>query len=63
MAKKTDCCSQKSPFLNTITNIALGIGLGALFTYPYFGDHPVRWGIVFLILAGVGYLYPYLSKK
>jgi hypothetical protein len=38
-----------------------GIGIGVLITYPLAGIHPVRWGIIFLVIALLGHLYAWLA--
>ena len=42
---------------NSAVNILLGIGIGALLTYPIAGAHPVRFGLVFLILGILGHVW------
>lgn len=68
MAKKS-VKSSKSSFLCecnkpmcccSIPVFIMGIGLGALLTYPIFGSHPVKWGIAFII---VGLIWYFVQKK
>lgn len=66
MAKKVNktnkmcfLCDQSSTCC--LANIIIGIGIGALLTYPVFGSHPVKWGVG-LIAVGVIYCL-YLKKK
>lgn len=40
-----------------------GVGIGILITNPLVGEHPVRWGAVFLGLGILGHLAPYFDKK
>jgi hypothetical protein len=42
---------------NSAVNILLGIGIGALLTYPVAGSHPVRFGLVFLVLGVLGHVW------
>ncbi|MDO8551193.1 MAG: hypothetical protein Q7S03_00725 [bacterium] len=52
---------RKHPVYNSITHLSLGIGIGAILTYPYFTDHPVRWGAVFLIVGLFGHIFPMMG--
>jgi hypothetical protein len=45
----------KYPNQNFFISLIAGIGLGFLLTYPVAGPHPVRWGLVFLLMAAVGF--------
>ena len=38
-----------------------GIGIGILITYPFAGIHPVRWGVIFLVIGVFGYLYTWFA--
>ena len=42
---------------NSAVNILLGIGIGALLTYPVAGSHPVRFGLVFLTIGVLGHVW------
>jgi len=60
---KCDCvrCPQCS---NAFVNILIGIGLGILLSRPLALDHPVRWGVGFLVAGLLGYAYcVYLAKQ
>ena len=48
---------------NAFVHMFAGIGIGILITYPLVGNHPVRWGLLFLIIAVLGHLYPLMNKK
>ena len=47
----------KYPDQNAFVHILGGIGLGFLLTYPAAGAHPIRWGLIFIGMAVVGYLW------
>jgi len=40
-----------------IVHICVGIGIGALITYPIAGSHPVRFSVTFLIIGILGYIW------
>jgi len=42
---------------NSLTHIFIGMGIGALLTYPVFGVHPVRFGLAFLALGIAGHIW------
>lgn len=48
---------EKHPNQNGLVHIIGGIGIGFLLTYPLAGDHPVRWGITFLVIAVLGHIW------
>ncbi|MBM3284136.1 hypothetical protein FJY90_07935 [Candidatus Gottesmanbacteria bacterium] len=48
---------------NGLVHLLAGIGVGILVTYPVVGNHPVRWGVLFLLIAVLGHLYPLTIKK
>jgi hypothetical protein len=48
---------EKHAGFNGLTHISLGVGIGALLTYPVAGVHPVRFGLVFLILGIIGHVW------
>ena len=47
----------KYPDQNAFVHLLGGVGIGFLLTYPAAGAHPVRWGLSFIALALVGYLW------
>ncbi len=53
----------KHASFNSLTHISFGVGLGALLTYPVAGVHPVRFGLVFLILGILGYVWAATQKS
>lgn len=48
---------------NSVVHILIGIGIGALLTYPVAGIHPVRFGLVFLILGILGHVWAATHKS
>lgn len=52
----------KHPFYNGFVHLLVGIGIGILITYPYIGEHPLRWGVAFIIVGILGHLYPLITK-
>ncbi|MDO8569975.1 MAG: hypothetical protein Q7R97_00120 [Candidatus Daviesbacteria bacterium] len=53
----------KHPFYNGIVHLVIGIGIGAMLTYPIFGTHPVKWGVGLIVVGLLGHLYPLMEKK
>jgi len=43
----------KRPFYSAVVHVVAGIGIGFLLTYTVAGDHPVRWGVAFLVFAAL----------
>jgi len=62
MYKKIEQYLKNHAVYNASVHVLIGIGVGMLLTYPLAGAHPVRWGIVFIVLGILGHLYP-LTKK
>jgi len=58
MLKKIASYFKKYPEYNALIHALGGIGVGILITYPFVGEHPLRWGIGFLLVALLGHLYP-----
>lgn len=48
---------EKHPTYNSAVHVVSGVGLGIMITYPFVGEHPVRWALAFVILGFVGHLY------
>jgi hypothetical protein len=63
MWKKLENYFKKNPTYNSVVHLIIGIGVGILVTYPYVGAHPLRWGVLFLVVGLVLHLYPWWSKK
>lgn len=63
MIKQTEKYFAKHPIFNGIVHILAGIGIGILVTYPYVGQHPLRWGLAFIAVGILGHLYPLLVKN
>lgn len=65
MAKKSaKCCDLKScPVCSCgVGSLIIGMGVGALLTYPFFGTHPVKWGVA-LIAIGLIATLSKMGKK
>jgi len=60
--KKISRYFSKHVFVNSFVHIVIGAGLGVLLTHGIFDPHPVRFGIIFLVLGVVGYIYAYIGK-
>ena len=54
---------QSHPYYNAAVHTIFGVGIGALLTYPYFGSHPVKWGIGLIAVGVLGHLYPLIVKR
>ena len=48
---------------NSTVHILLGIGIGALITYPVAGIHPVRFGLLFIALGILGHVWAGTHKS
>lgn len=46
----------KHPHYNAGVHWLGGVGLGFLLAYPVAREHPVRWGVAFLVLSLLGHL-------
>lgn len=51
------------PVYNSMIHLLIGLGIGALLTYPVFGSHPLRWGLVLVTIGLLGHLYPLVLKN
>lgn len=60
--KKITAYFKKFPSYNSLVHIIIGLGLGVLITYPLVGSHPVRWGLLLLVIGLAGHLYPLMGK-
>lgn len=47
---------------NSYVHFAGGLGVGFLLTYPIAREHPVRWGLAFVILSVLGHFYAATAK-
>ncbi len=52
----------KHPDQNAFVHLLGGIGIGFLLTYPVAGVHPVRWGLLFLLMAAIGHVWAATQK-
>ncbi len=60
---KASAYFKKNPHYNASVHTLVGIGIGILATYPLVGQHPMRWGVLFLSLGILGHLLPILHSK
>ncbi|MBI4100262.1 hypothetical protein HY439_00775 [Candidatus Microgenomates bacterium] len=60
--KKIEKYFSKHVYMNSISHVFVGLGLGALLANGYFNPHPVRYGMVFLAIGIFGHLYAYFEK-
>lgn len=53
----------KYPRYNAVVHAVGGIGVGVLIARPLVGTHPVRWGLMLLVLSVLAHLKPLMMKK
>ncbi len=53
----------KHPEYNATIHALGGLGVGILIASPMAHPHPVRWGVVFLLLSVAGHIYAGFAKK
>lgn len=61
--KKIEKYFAKHALVGSLSNLAIGFGLGALLTHGFLDPHPVRYGLMIAGVGVLGYLYAYFSKK
>nr|MBI5455624.1 hypothetical protein [Candidatus Levybacteria bacterium] len=47
---------------NSLTHLIGGIGIGALITNGFLNPHPLRYGVVLLVVALLFHAYAYYQK-
>jgi len=52
---------KKNPIFSAVVHSLAGIGVGILIASPIAGSHPVRWGLVFIVLAIIGHIYAWIA--
>jgi hypothetical protein len=52
----------KYPSQNTFVNLILGVGIGFVLAYPVIGEHPVRWGGLFILMGLIGNVWAGFQK-
>lgn len=62
MYRKIEQYLKNHVIYNSTIHVIAGIGVGMLVTYPLVGNHPVRWGIAFIVVGILGHLYPLIQK-
>lgn len=60
--KKLEKYFSRHIYLNSLSHLLAGVGIGILLTNSFFNPHPLRFGIAFLILGLLGHAYAYISK-
>lgn len=63
MFRKTNGYFKNHVLFNSTVHVLIGIGIGILFTYPFVGIHPLRWGLGFLVVGLLGHAYPLIAEK
>ncbi len=53
---------EKHTGFNGMVHLSLGVGIGALLTYPAAGLHPVRFALVFIVLGLLGHAWAMTHK-
>lgn len=54
---------KKHPAFNATIHFIGGIGIGCLLINPLFDGHTIRWGVALIIVAFLGHLYAWYTKK
>lgn len=52
----------KNVYYNALSNLVLGLGIGALITNSIINPHPLRYGLVIVLIALLLYAYAYYKK-
>ena len=60
--KKINKYFSRHPIFNGFIHLLVGVGIGILATYPYIGEHPLRWGIGFIVIGLLGHVYPLIAR-
>lgn len=63
MWKTVERYFQKHVHYNSVVHVIGGVGIGIMMARPLFGAHPVRWGVILLLISLLGHLYPLYQKK
>ena len=53
----------KHPMYNAMIHLSGGIGIGILAARPFDGGHPLQLAAIFIVIALVGHLVPFLMGK
>ncbi len=54
---------RKHPIYNALVHLTGGVSIGVLISYPIVGAHPLRWGLILLMVFVLGYLPPLTGSK
>ena len=52
----------KHPDQNAFVFLMLGVGIGFCLAYPVIGEHPLRWGGLFVLMGAVGLVWAGFQK-
>ena len=63
MHKKMMKYFTKHPSFSAYIHFFGGMGVGILLTYPVVREHPVRWGLAFVVLSLLGHVYAATTKQ
>jgi len=63
MEKNAISYYKKHPFYNALIHLLAGAAIGILVAYPIVGAHPLRWGLILLLVVVLGYLPPLTGSK
>lgn len=62
MYKKIDKYMRAHPWYNASVHAIGGIAVGVLITYPFISN-PVKVGVLLLVVATLGHIFPLTVKK
>ena len=54
---------KKHPYYNAVIHTIAGLGLGIILARPLFTIHPIRYGLLLLIIGLLAHLYPLTLSK
>ena len=60
--KKAEAYFKKHLVYTSTIHALGGIGIGIIIASPFAGTHPIRTGVVFLLLSFLGHVYGWLAK-
>jgi hypothetical protein len=63
MEKRAVAYFKKHPFYNAFLHLLAGAAIGIMIAYPIAGSHPLRWGLIILLVVVAGYLPPLTGSK
>jgi hypothetical protein len=63
MIKKMEKYFSKHVYYNSGVHFLIGIGLGILVSRPWAGAHPLRTGLIILLVGVILHAYPVMMGK